>query len=570
MNYIWCVSAFWMGGLANPWLAQANPVEVTVNSTGQFISRIGSYLPNLLGALAILIIGWLVATVISAAIQGLLKRTEFDNRLAGWVSGQPGAANSIPIEKWVGTAIFWLIMAFVIVAFLNTLQLSSVSAPLNSFLQQIFAYLPKIAGAAVLAGVAWLVATLAKALVTRGLSRFNLDDRISRLAEPDTTTSRSDQFGVDPLSPPPSESLSLNETFGNALYWFVLLFFLPLILGVLDLQGPLAPVQNLLDEILSALPKILIAILIGVGGWFLAKIIRTIVTNFLAAVGLDRMGSQIGLNQSAATGGLSLSSLVGTIAYAFVLLFAAVSALNALQLAAISGPAISMLNQILDALPKIFTAALILIVSYVIGRFVSDLVAQTLTSVGFNNIFDWMGFSTPSAVRPIAEPAADPLGQSTVISPSQPTLPRQTPSEIVGLVVLVGIMLTGAVAAVEKLEFAVLTDIVRAILASSANILGGLVVLGIGLYLANLAFNIITRSGGRQTQMLGQAARIAIITFSAAMALDRMGVASNIVNLAFGLLLGAIAVAIGISFGLGGRGVADDLLRGWLDSFKRD
>ncbi len=570
MNYIWCVSAFWMGGLANPWLAQANPVEVTVNSTGQFISRIGSYLPNLLGALAILIIGWLVATVISAAIQGLLKRTEFDNRLAGWVSGQPGAANSIPIEKWVGTAIFWLIMAFVIVAFLNALQLSSVSAPLNSFLQQIFAYLPKVAGAAVLAGVAWLVATLAKALVTRGLSRFNLDDRISRLAEPDTTTSRSDQFGVDPLSPPPSESLSLNETFGNALYWFVLLFFLPLILGVLDLQGPLAPVQNLLDEILSALPKILIAILIGVGGWFLAKIIRTIVTNFLAAVGLDRMGSQIGLNQSAATGGLSLSSLVGTIAYAFVLLFTAVSALNALQLAAISGPAISMLNQILDALPKIFTAALILIVSYVIGRFVSDLVAQTLTSVGFNNIFDWMGFSTPSAVRPIAEPAADPLGQSTVIPPSQPTLPRQTPSEIVGLVVLVGIMLTGAVAAVEKLEFAVLTDIVRAILASSANILGGLVVLGIGLYLANLAFNIITRSGGRQTQMLGQAARIAIITFSAAMALDRMGVASNIVNLAFGLLLGAIAVAIGISFGLGGRGVADDLLRGWLDSFKRD
>ncbi len=570
MNYIWCVSAFWMGGLANPWLAQANPVEVTVNSTGQFISRIGSYLPNLLGALAILIIGWLVATVISAAIQGLLKRTEFDNRLAGWVSGQPGAANSIPIEKWVGTAIFWLIMAFVIVAFLNALQLSSVSAPLNSFLQQIFAYLPKVAGAAVLAGVAWLVATLAKALVTRGLSRFNLDDRISRLAEPDTTTSRSDQFGVDPLSPPPSESLSLNETFGNALYWFVLLFFLPLILGVLDLQGPLAPVQNLLDEILSALPKILIAILIGVGGWFLAKIIRTIVINFLAAVGLDRMGSQIGLNQSAATGGLSLSSLVGTIAYAFVLLFTAVSALNALQLAAISGPAISMLNQILDALPKIFTAALILIVSYVIGRFVSDLVAQTLTSVGFNNIFDWMGFSTPSAVRPIAEPAADPLGQSTVIPPSQPTLPRQTPSEIVGLVVLVGIMLTGAVAAVEKLEFAVLTDIVRAILASSANILGGLVVLGIGLYLANLAFNIITRSGGRQTQMLGQAARIAIITFSAAMALDRMGVASNIVNLAFGLLLGAIAVAIGISFGLGGRGVADDLLRGWLDSFKRD
>jgi len=567
MNYIWCVTAFWMGGLANPWLAQANPVEVTVNTTGQFISRIGAYLPNLLGALAILIIGWLVATIVAAAIQGLLKRTNFDNRIAGWVSGRRD--NTIPIEKWIGTAIFWLIMAFVIVAFLNALQLSTVSAPLNSFLQQIFAYLPRLAGAAVLAGVAWLVATLVKAIVTRGLSRFNLDDRISRLAGPSVTDPVSPQFGVDPLAPA-HDSMALNETFGNALYWFVLLFFLPLILGVLDLQGPLAPVQNLLDQVLSALPRILNAVLIGVAGWFIAKIVRTIVTNFLAAVGTDRIGSQMGLRQSATTGRMSLSGLLGTVVYVLILLPTVIAALNALQIDAISAPAIAMLGQIMAALPKIFTAALILGVSYVIGRFVADLVAQTLTSLGFNNIFDWLGFETPAAVRPLTDlpPSVDPLGQSTVIPPSR--LPRQTPSEIAGLVVLVGIMLTGAVAAVEKLEFAVLTDIVRAILASSANILGGLIVLAIGLYLANLAFTLIARSGGRQTRLLAQAARIAIIAFSVAMALDRMGVASNIVNLAFGLLLGAIAVAIGIAFGLGGRGVADDLLRSWLDSFKRN
>ena len=568
MNYIWCVTAFWMGGLANPWLAQANPVEVTVNSTGQFISRIGAYLPNLLGALAILIIGWLVAKIVASVIQGLLKRTNFDNRIAGWISGRRDSA--IPIEKWIGTAIFWLIMAFVIVAFLNALQLSTVSAPLNSFLQQIFAYLPRLAGAAVLAGVAWLVATLAKAIVTRGLSRFNLDDRISRLSGPTVTDPASPQFGVDPLSSPANEGIALNETFGNALYWFVLLFFLPLILGVLDLQGPLAPVQNLLDQILSALPRILNAVLIGVAGWFIAKIVRTIVTNFLAAVGTDRIGTQMGLTQSATTGRMSLSGLLGTVVYVLILLPTVIAALNALQIEAISAPAIAMLGQIMAALPKIFTAALILGVSYVIGRFVADLVAQTLTSLGFNNIFNWLGFETPAAVRPLADipPSIDPLGQSTVIPPSR--LPRQTPSEIAGLVVLAGIMLTGAVAAVEKLEFAVLTDIVRAILASSANILGGLIVLAIGLYLANLAFNLIARSGGRQTRLLAQAARIAIIAFSVAMALDRMGVASNIINLAFGLLLGAIAVAIGISFGLGGRGVADDLLRGWLDSFKRD
>lgn len=52
------------------------------------------------------------------------------------------------------------------------------------------------------------------------------------------------------------------------------------------------------------------------------------------------------------------------------------------------------------------------------------------------------------------------------------------------------------------------------------------------------------------------------------MALRQIGVASDIVNLAFGLLLGAIAVAIALAFGLGGRDVAREQVKEWLDSFK--
>lgn len=558
MNHIWCVTyGLWLKELSlPPQLAQANPVEVTVDNTGQFLSRLAAYVPNLLAAIAILIVGFLIARIVASVIQGLLKRTEFDNRIAGWLTGRRGEENTIPIEKWVGTAIFWLIMAFVLIAFLNALQLTAVSAPLNSFLQQVFVYLPRVVSAAVLLGVAWLLATLAKAVVTRGLGRFNLDAQLAQ------------RTGVSPSESP----FVLNETFGNALYWFILLFFLPLILDVLQLQGPLQPVQNLLDQILSALPRILTAILIGVIGWFIARIVRIIVTNFLAAIGVNQVGARIGLTQS--MGGLSLAALLGTVVYVLVLIPTVIAALNALEIEAISAPAVSMLGQILNALPKIFTAVLILAIAYVIGRFVADLVARVLTSIGFDNIFTWLGLPTPNT-PPATDPFANvppedlPLGRSTVIPPTAPSLPRQTPSEIVGIIVLVGIMLTGAVAAIEKLEFAVLTNIVNALLAVLGNVLVGLLVFGIGLYLANLAFNLITRSGGRQAGVLGQTARIAIIAFAAAMALDRMGVASNIVNLAFGLLLGAIAVAIGIAFGLGGRGVADELLRDWLSSFRR-
>ena len=529
----------------------------TVDSGTRFISDLWSYLPNVLGAIGILIVGWLVAIIVSSAVGGLLKNTSFDNRIATWLSGRQGVDNSIPIEKWISTVVFWVIFLFGLIAFLNALQLTAVSAPLNSFLNQIFVYLPRIVSAAVTLGIAWLLATLAKTIVIQGLGRFNLDERVARQTGDGTTSS----------------SFSLNETFGNALYWFILLFFLPLILDILQLQGPLQPVQNLLNQILLAVPKILTAILIGAIGWFLARIVRMLVTNFLTAVGINGIGSKIGLNR--VRGGLNLAELLGTVVYVLILIPTTIAALQSLQIEAISTPAVLMLTQILNALPKIFTAALILAISYAIGHFVADLATGILTSIGFNDVFTWLGVATdapPTTTRRPTTLETPPLPPEDFAlgSSSTPTIPKQTPSEIVGIILLIGILLTGAVAAVEKLEFAALTRIVNAILEVSVNVLGGLVVFAIGLYLANLAFNLITRSNeGGQARLLAQTARIAIIAFAAAMALDRMGVAPNIVNLAFGLLLGGVAVAIGLAFGLGGRGVADELLREWLGSWKR-
>jgi hypothetical protein len=555
MDQLWCVTfELWRGQPDFPnWLAQIAP--------NQYFSNIGAYIPNILGAIAILIIGWLIAIVVAAATQGLLKRTDIDNRIANWVTGRQDGETPIQVEKWIATAIFWIIMAFVLVAFLNALQLQAVSAPLNSFLQQIFNYLPRLGAAALLLLVAWLLATLAKLVLTRGLARFHLDDRLAQQAG---------ETGGSPFM--------LNETLGNALYWFILLFFLPLILDVLDLQGPLQPVQNLLNQILSALPKIITAIIIGAVGWLIARIVRGIVTNLLSAIGTNQLGARVGLTQT--RGSLSLSALIGTIVYVLILIPTAIAALNALDIAAISAPAISMLQQILNALPRIFTAALILLVFYVIGRFVADLVASILTSIGFNNIFSWLGFPssviTPSTPPPPPPPPSRPVaGQPTTIQPPpppppSPPVPHRTPSEVVGIIVLVGIILLGAVAATEVLGFAVLTAIVNGILRVAAQVLSGLIVFGIGLYLANLAFNLITSSGGRQAQILGQTARIAIIALVSAMALQQMGIASNIVNLAFGLLVGAIAVAIALSFGLGGRDVAAEQIREWLYSFKQN
>ncbi len=523
---------------ANP-LAQA---ERGINNLFQ-----GSNIENLLWAVGILLVGLIVSAVVSSVVGGLLKKTTIDNRLAAWITGRPEAAGSPQVEKWISTAVFWIIFIFFLIAFFDRLNLTAVSQPLNTFLNQITGFLPKLAGALIWLGIAWVLATVAKMALSRVMRTFNVDERLNQ------------EVGTASTERP----LLLSDTVANALYWFIFLLFLPLILDSLEMQQALLPVNNLLNQILAAIPKILEAVLIGFVGWLLAMVVRRIVTNLLAAAGADSLGARFGISRT--SGGQSLSWIVGTIVYVLILIPTAIAALNALDIQAISQPAVAMLNDILSAVPKIFTAALILALAYILGRWVGDLVTNILRGIGFNNVFSWLGVQPKQPLR-LTPSSSDP--DATILQ--EPEVPTRTPSEFVGIVVQVGIMLFAVVAATDVLGIPALTAIVSGIVLVAGRVLSGLVVFAIGLYLANLAFSLIASSGTRQARLLGQTARIAIIAFVAALALQQMGIGSDIVNLAFGLLLGAIAVGIALAFGLGGREIAADQIREWLASFKQD
>lgn len=504
-------------------------------------------------AIGILVIGYAIALFAEFLTRKLLESTEIDNRIAGWIGGQSAGTEMPPVDKWISSAVFWLVMIFALVGFLDKLQLQAASQPLTSLLNQITVFLPKLLGAGGLLAVAWLLATITKLVVTRALQVFHLDERLNQQV---ATTSTPNQ-------------LSLSETLGNALYWFIFLLFLPSVLSTLELQGTLQPVQKLLDDILSILPNVLGTIFIGAAGWLIAQIVRRIVTNLLAATGTDLLGARLGMNQS--SGGQSLSWILGTIVYVLILIPTAIAALNTLKVDAISTPAVSMLTQILNVIPQIFTAGVIWAIAYFIGRFVADLLANILTGIGFNNIFYWLGLQgRPFAVKNVQSNSPPADANATVLQPEGSELPSRTPSEIAGIVALVGIMLFATVAATDVLELKALTAIVNQMIVLSGSVLMGIVVFAIGLYLANLAFNLIASSGTRQSRFLGQTARISIIVLVSAMALQQMGIASNIVNLAFGLLLGAIAVAIALAFGLGARDIAAEQLREWLADFKEN
>ena len=494
-------------------------VQAVKTSIAQF-----DWLPPVLMALAVLVIGWLIALFVAALVRRILRRTDLDNRMVRWVVGEE-ADTRIEVEKWTARGIYYLIMLFVLVATFQALGFSIVTEPLNQMLVKVFNFAPQILSAVLLLLLAWVLASLVRLLVTRLLKAARVDERLG------------ESSGIEG-----EEGLSVAQNIGNALYWLIFMIFLPAVLGALMLEGLLAPVREMIGKIMGFLPNLFSAALILFIGWFAARIVQRATTNLLSSTGIDQAGERAGLGT--ALGGRNLSGLSGLVVYTLILIVAAVAALDALRFEAISGPASAMLTTILYAVPAIFTSALVLLVAYLIGRFVAGLVADLLTGIGFNAVLSRMG-----------------------IGP-EPAQGQRTPAEWVGYLLLVAVLLFAAIEAAGLLGFEGLAGLLTQLTTFVGHVVLGIIIFGTGLFLGDLAARVLRERGGQQGGLLSVIVRTAILILAAGMALEQMGLASDIINLAFGLLLGAVAVAVAIAFGLGSREIATREMERWMRSLR--
>ncbi|HEX9674080.1 MAG TPA: mechanosensitive ion channel [Burkholderiales bacterium] len=474
-------------------------------------NALGAHLPNILGALGILIIGWVVAVLARAGVMRLLELLSVNLRI------RESTGQSLDVEKWIAIGVFWLILLLTLLGMFNALQLALISNPFQVLAAQIFGYLPRLIAGTLLVLIAWLMATLLRALVSRLLLKTEWDEKLSR------------QAGMDPMS----------KNVGNVLFWLVILLFIPAILGAYDLQGLLAPVQGMLNKVLAALPNVFAALVIGFVGWLVAKVMRGLVTNLLAAAGVDKAGHSAGLDQS-----VYLSRVAGTLVFIFIFIPTLIAALDALQIEAVSRPATDMLGQILNAVPNIVAAGLILVVTWYVARFASALLSRLLNGMGLDSVPEKIGMG-----RALSGPFK--------------------PSSVVGVVIMFFAMLFATVEAANQLNFTQVRDVVSTFISFGGDVLLGGVILLIGFWLAGIAHAAITRTGADGARGLGRLAQVAIIGVVIAMGLRAMGIADDIVNLAFALAFGAIAVAVALAFGLGGREAAGKQMEYWLSKLRK-
>lgn len=206
------------------------------------------------------------------------------------------------------------------------------------------------------------------------------------------------------------------------------------------------------------------------------------------------------------------------------------------------GPGRAFLTKISNFSANLIGAILILIGSWILAKFMKMLVFKFLTAVRFDM-------------------ASEKAGINEILIKGEI---RQSSSELVSTLIYWLIMMIGLVLAVSNLGLDAVNELLNQILLYIFKIIGAIFVLILGLFFANILAGIVrtvaSNVGIHQADALGTMARYALIIFTAAVALQELGIGAELVRSAFNIIFGAVAFAFALAFGLGCK----DLVRDWV------
>ena len=146
--------------------------NLIVEPVREMLTKIMAYLPVLLGALVILIVGWLVAKAIRRIVDWLLKTIRFDTLAdkAGISEVLRKGNLKTTAREVVSGLVYWLIMIMVLVMVVNALGLPKAS----DILASLFAYVPKVIAALLVLVVAMFLASFVSGIVRTAAGNANL------------------------------------------------------------------------------------------------------------------------------------------------------------------------------------------------------------------------------------------------------------------------------------------------------------------------------------------------------------------------------------------------------------
>ncbi|MDI9635071.1 mechanosensitive ion channel [Geitlerinema splendidum] len=335
-------------------------LEMVATPLQNVLNEVASGIPNFLGAVVLLLVGWLVASLLRGLTIKALNKLEVDTKLKdiGVVSGD--VAERKRFSMIAGLFVYGLVILLFAQSALDLAGLTLVASTVQELVNSAVELVPSLMSAAVVFFVAFLMATLARPFIKSILEATGINKH-------------GPHFGLA-AEEGEDKKLTLSGVFGNFVYWTILLFAVPAVLDQLGQQALVTPIRGVWDEIFASLPNVGAAALLILVTFFGIKIFAPILRGLLEGLGVDSLLGKIGLVNLQETfdadeSRLSPSEIVTRICAVLVSLVVLQEVMNVMGMDYLA----AMLQGIVNFFPNIAVAVVILGFAVWLGNIAGDL-----------------------------------------------------------------------------------------------------------------------------------------------------------------------------------------------------
>ncbi|HFI0325834.1 TPA: mechanosensitive ion channel [Streptococcus suis] len=379
---------------------------------------------------------------------------------------------------------------------------------IDSLFYPLLSALPGVIRMIVLVIIAFSLASLLRKLTLSGLNKIQFSQKLQ-------------EWGV---IKPEDNGQSLIKTLGQLVYFLVILFFLPSILSGLNISSTVDPISSMFEKFFAFIPNMIAAGLILFVGTFFCKFIKGLLTGVLERLDIDTWYAKVTGQEKLPIDTKQLISVLSTVVYVLIFIPILTLALETLGITSISQPIVTILNQVIGILPHVLVALVLIAVGSFVAKLIGNLLENLLETAGINAYSKYL-FTKEEANFEL--------------------------SAIITQVVRAIIIVFFFIQAIQVLNLEVFNAVGSALLGYLPSLISAVAIVILAIIASNLVANFLQKV--TDSPLVITIVRYLMIVFAVFMALDQLKFAQHIVQSTFTIVLGALAVAFALAFGLGGR-----------------
>ncbi len=201
-------------------------------------------------------------------------------------------------------------------------------------------------------------------------------------------------------------------------------------------------------------------------------------------------------------------------------------------------------------IPALLGALIIIFAGYLLAKLLEKGIDRSLSKIGLNR---W-------------------LERGGVMDAMAKTGRHVTPSRVIANIVFWLVMFAVLTIAANALGLTALAEVFAELVSYLPSVIAAIIIILVGIVLGQFVHGLILASAGRihGGPTLARVGQIGVVMLAVFMALQQLGIATDIVTTAFAILFGAVALGMALAFGLGNRDLAGEITREWYERMRAE